>query len=205
MEPSGESWGPPWRERDGFRLRLAIGALTALAGAALGALTGVAAESGPEELRKLALVCAPAGFASGVLLSGGFGREGGRGWLRALWSLPLAIFLGAQFVGVGFAALLGLGFYGGMPGLSEGGGFALGLGMFSVALIFGPASAWPLLKGLGPDGAVVALGIWLILQILAIRARRSLKPPPARGSGLSAGNVVFLRKPWRGPPHRPPR
>ena len=105
----------------------------------------------------MALVCGLAGFASGIALSGGFGREGQRGWLRALLSFPLAILFGAQFVGVGFAGLLGLGFYGGLPGLS--GGLPLALGMFSVALIFGPASAWPLLKGLGAEGAAIALGI----------------------------------------------
>ncbi len=202
METRREAWGGPWREEGGFRLRLAIGALTALAGAALGALTGVAAESGPEEMRRLALVCGLAGFASGIALSGGFGREGRRGWLRALLSFPLAILFGAQFVGVGFAGLLGLGFYGGLPGLS--GGLPLALGMFSVALIFGPASAWPLLKGLGAEGAAIALGIWLILQILAIRARRSLGPP-ARGSGFSVGNAAFPKRPWRDRPRPPPR
>ena len=85
-----------WFNRNAWRF--VVAAESALAGAAVAAVTALMISfGGPSDLTDLAFFAclgAAGGFPGGLLLAGGFGRAGGRGWvlatLTAFCAPPLA-------------------------------------------------------------------------------------------------------------------
>lgn len=177
------SWGRLWREEGGWRMRLVMGALTALGGVGLGVPIWVLSGAhGGRSLGGEGSAFAGLAFLAGCLISGGFGREGLKGWLRAILSSALAFLCAACMAGALFLT------YGFLYFPSED----ASVPEFVVSLLYfltlAPLVVLRLLLMSGFAGILIWLALLAILQPLAIWARRRLGPPAAPETGINAGN-----------------